>query len=108
MSELYECPEKSSFCLALDIRDRDGTALTPDKIEWWVGNSKTGEKVVDKQTVSVPAYNSEIIIPEDANICESDRDEGRLVIIRVESGVHVKHSRFEYTVINYKLVPYAS
>lgn len=104
---LFECPEKSSFNLRLNLKDDQGNDLLPiNGLSWWVGNPRKDEPVILKTEVQNPEHDSVITIPAEANICDGRRDEERFVIVRVESGVHVKHKQFDYVVTNLGLVPY--
>lgn len=104
---MFECNEKSSFCLDIDLTDNNGNALNPiHKIEWWVGKPRQDDPVIEKQEVESPSASLTITIPKEANICTSGRDEERFVIIRVESTPYVKHIKYDYVVLNLGLVPY--
>ena len=107
MPDIFECPEKSSFNLKLALTDEEGNDLiNVDKIEWWVGRPRQETPIIDKTDVIDPSYDSVILIPAEANICEGQGNEERFIIIRVEAGDHIRHKQFDYVVINLGLVPY--
>lgn len=100
--------EKSSFCLNVSLKDSDGEPLSPiDSVKWWVGKPKSDVPVLEEQTVSSPTAELELIIPASAHVCAGRRDEGRFVVVQVQSGAdHLKHEWFEYTVKAQYTVPY--
>lgn len=104
----FEVDESSSFCLAVELTDKDDNPLDDiDSIEWWVGKPKSEEPIIEVQTIEEPFSPSfEIIIPAEANICSGTRDEDRFVIMKVVSGDHVRHKSYEYTVLAKYTVPY--
>jgi len=104
---MYECPEKSSFCLNVVLKDSNGAPLTPiDEVKWWVGKPREDDPIIEKTEVESPEADMDIVVPKEANICTSGRDEERFVIVMVRSGVHTVYKQFDYSVINYSLVPY--
>ena len=103
----FEKNEKSSFCLAVELLDRHGKPLSPiDSVSWWVGKPKSDTPVYPKHQVAEPLSSFEIIVPAEANICSGSKNESKFLIVRVQSGPHVEHKAFEYTVIALNTVPY--
>ena len=103
----FEVDEYSSFCLAVDLTDKDGFPLDDiDAIEWWVGKPKSEVPVIGVQSLDVLEPSFEIIIPAEANICAGAKNEGRFVIVKVVSGEHMRHKSYEYTVLGKYTVPY--
>lgn len=100
--------EKSSFCLNVLLKDSDGEPLSPiDSVKWWVGKPKSDVPVLEEQTVSSPTAEMELIIPAEAHVCSGRKDEGRFVVVQVQSGAdHLQHDWFEYTVKAQYTVPY--
>ena len=103
----FEVNEKTSFCLNVDLKDKNGNPLNPiDKFEWWVSKPKD-VLAFAKTEVLLPEPVMELTIPAEANICEGRKDEVRAVVLRVQSGEeYVKHDVFPYTVIALDTVPY--
>ena len=105
---MFICNENSSFCLKLELRDKEGNELYPiDSISWWVGNPRNELIIVPQTEITIPEWNSEIKVPVEANTCSGRRDEERIVSVKVVSGVNVKHENFRYIVKNLGLVPYS-
>jgi hypothetical protein len=104
----FEVNEGSSFCLNVLLKDSDGEPLSPiDSVKWWVGKPKSDVPVLEEQTVTGPTAEMELIIPASAHICSGRKDEGRFVVVQVQSGAdHLKHDWFEYTVLAQYTVPY--
>ena len=104
----FEVNEGSSFCLTVTLTDSGGEALSPiNSVKWWVGRPKSDVPVLKEQTISEPTAELELIIPASAHICAGRHDEGRFVVVQVQSGVnHLKHEWFEYTVKAQYTVPY--
>lgn len=103
---MFEVDEKSSFDLDIELVDKNGNPLSPiDAIEWWVGKPREDTPIIAKQ-IETPATSLTITVPAIANICTTDRDEDRFVIVRVESGTRVRHQQYDYVVKNLNLVPY--
>lgn len=99
--------EKSSFCIELELLDRDGNPLVPvDELQWWVGRQDCDDPVWPKQDVIPPTNNELIPIPADANICRGSQDEERFVIIRAVSGIFTRHIVYNYRVRALRTVPY--
>lgn len=104
----FEVNEGSSFCLTVTLKDSDGVALSLiDSVKWWVGKPKSDVPVLEEQTVPDPSATMELIIPASVHICSGRRDEGRFIVVQVQSGNdHIKHEWFEYTVKAQNTVPY--
>lgn len=101
--------EKSSFCIELELQDRDGNPLVPvDELEWWVGRQDCDDPVWSKVVIDPPSNNELIAIPADANICRGSQDEERFVIIRAVSGIFTRHIVYNYRVKALRTVPYST
>jgi len=100
--------KKAPFRLILNymmlIQGEHYTPVT--SMTWWVGQPRNDTPILEKQTVATPSNDVTIIIPPEANICTSGRDEERFVIVRIATASHVKHKIFEYIINNLGLVPY--
>lgn len=106
---MFDIDEKSSFSINIKLYDVDtgGALATPvTSMTWWVGQPRNDTPILEKQTVATPSNDVTIIIPPEANICTSGRDEERFVIVRIATASHVKHKIFEYIINNLGLVPY--